>query len=77
MLKELIKIQILVALIFVMNAIATQNLKFIGNENIPTNKIETSKRVDKDVQKDITHSTFITSHNPRKILLDALKKSLN
>lgn len=77
MLKELIKIQIIAVLIFLMNAIATQNLKFIGKENTSTSKVQRSKEVEKRRPKDINSSALISSINPSQVLLKALKKSLN
>ncbi|GEM_PF-6107597 len=77
MLKELIKIQIIVVLIFVMNAIATQNLKFIGGENTSTGNVKSSKIIEDTKAQQVTHSSLISATNPRKVLLDALTKSLN
>ena len=74
MLKDFIKIQILAILILVINAVATQEFKVVSNkEQVVTPK---SKLVTK-LKKKTEQPRVLSSVNPKNILLDALKKSLN
>ena len=74
MLKDFIKIQILALLILVINSVATQDFKVVSSksEAIPSK----SKTVEK-VKKKTEQPRVFSSVDPKNMLLDALKKSLN
>ncbi|PIK16042.1 hypothetical protein [Halobacteriovorax sp. JY17] len=73
MLKDFIKIQILAILILVINALATQDFKVVTKkeESAPREKV-----LKKKAKKNSTPQV-ITSTDPKKMLLDALRDSLN
>ena len=74
MLKDFIKIQILALLILVINAVATQEFKVVSNSSevvTPKSKVVTKAK------KKTQQPRVLSSVDPKSMLLNALKKSLN